>query len=172
MRRFHVSIGLNVVLAIGVIVLGWYAVRGRPASGIVTSTQDAESAIKTTVMAYHQHDNRDAVFELGLAAGQLQALGTLTHQRNITRLGDDVDVLGGVLAGNPTKDGPLVMQAVAVIRQNLPRPTDTPDLAAWTRQVQTIGRQLAQNPLFKDTGGAVISRHGGRFGTFVDWWNA
>lgn len=153
MRRSRLSVGINVVLAIGVMVLWWYAVRGRPANGIVTSTQDAESAIKTTVLAYHQHDIRDAVFELGLAAGQLQALGTLTHQRNITRLGDDVDVLGGVLAGNPSKDGSLVMQAVEVIRKNLPRPTDTPDLAAWDRQVQTIRRQLAQNPLFKDIGG-------------------
>ena len=153
MRRSRVSVGINVVLAIGVMVLGWYAVRGRPAAGIVTSTQDAESAIKTIVLVYHQHNIRGAVFDLGLAAGQLQALGTLTHQRNITRLGDDVDVLGGVLAGNPTKDGPLVMQAVTVIRQNLPRPTDTPDLAAWNRQVRTIRRQLAQNPLFKDMGG-------------------
>ncbi len=153
MRRSRLSVGINVVLAIGVMVLGWYAVRGRPANGIVTSTQDAESAIKTTVLAYHQHDIRNVVFELGLVAGQLQALGTLTHQRNITRLGDDVDVLGGVLAGNPSKDGPLVMQAVHVIRKNLPRPTDTPDLAAWNRQVQTIRRQLAQNPLFKEIGG-------------------
>ncbi len=135
-------------------VLGWYAVRGRPANGIVTSTQGAESAIKTTVMAYHQHDTRDAVFEFGLAAGQLQALGTLTHQRNITRLGDDIDVLGGAMAGNPTTDGPLVMRAVAVIRQNLPRPTDTPDLAAWNRQVQMIRQQLTRNPLFKALGGA------------------
>lgn len=153
MRRLHVSIGLNVVLAIVVIVLWWYAVHGRPANGIVTSTQDAESAIKTTAMAYRQHDNQDAVFDLGLAAGQLQALGTLTHQRNITRLGDDLDVLGGALAGDPKKDGPLVMRAVVVIRQNLPRPTDTPDLVAWNRQVQIIRQQLARNPLFKDLGG-------------------
>ncbi len=153
MRRLRVSVGINLVLAIGVIVLGWYAVRGRPANGIVTSTQDATSAIKTTVMAYRQHNTRDAVFELGLAAGQSQALGTLTHQSHITRLGDDIDVFGGALAGPPTKDGPLVMQAVTVIRQNLPRPTDAPDLAGWNRQIQTIRRQLGQNPLFKDLGG-------------------
>ncbi len=140
--------GINVVLATSMILLGLYAFHWRSANAIVTTMENAESTINGAVREYQKHDYRDAVFDLGLDGGLLQTLGNLTHHSDINRLGVDLIVLGGSLAGNPRKEGPLVMQAIRVIRRDL-QPTETPNLPAFDRQTKIALQHIANNPLLR-----------------------
>ncbi len=84
MTRLQVSIGINVVLVTGMILLGLYAFHWRSANAIVTTTEDAKSTINGTVMEYQKHDYRDAVFDLAWGGGLLQTLGNLRSPEILT----------------------------------------------------------------------------------------
>lgn len=128
MTRLHVSIGLNIALALLSLGLGLKAMGPLPPAGITAGTVNPMIRINQALTLYHHYQKSRSSSELvtasddlSAAGGEMMTFGNLNLQPNIAQLGIVVSELGLDLAD--PKSSAAVFARIQEISRYLPSNT-------------------------------------------------